>query len=256
MMSTLDESLAIGTQLHQAGRLAEAERAYRQVLSADPGHPHALHQLGLLALQARQFETAIELIGQAVRADRRQAVFHANLGESHRHSGNAAEAEACFRRALKLQPGLAKAHGLLAIVLHGQGKLDEAAAALRQALRQTPDDAEIRTRLGVVLEQQGKLAEAEACFRRALRSDGKAADASEIFSANIDVDCKAATALGAVNLAAAVKDFLRDYTGAAGSQTISAVNLNGEGDSPENPIDASDVARHVTTLELTIHWKP
>ncbi len=175
-MSTLDKALAIGTQLHQAGRLAEAERAYRQVLSADPGHPHALHQLGLLALQARQFETAIERIGQAVRADRRQAAFHANLGEAHRHLGNAAEAEECFRRALKLQPRLAKAHGLLAIVLHEQGKLDEAAAALRQALRQTPDDAEIRTRLGVVLEEQGKLAEAEACFRRALRSNGKAAD--------------------------------------------------------------------------------
>jgi protein O-GlcNAc transferase len=175
-MSTLDKALAIGTQLHKAGRLNEAERAYRQVLSADPGNPHALHQLGLLALQARRFETAIDLIGQAVRADRQQAAFHANLGEAHRHSGNAAEAEACFRRALKMQPRLDKVHGLLAIVLREQGKLDEAADALRQALRQTPDDAEIRTRLGIVLEEQGKLGEAEVCFRRALRSNAKAAD--------------------------------------------------------------------------------
>ena len=69
-MSTVNQALAQGTRLHQAGRLPEAEQAYRQVLSVEPGHPHALHQMGLLALQARQFEAAIDWIGQAVRADK------------------------------------------------------------------------------------------------------------------------------------------------------------------------------------------
>ncbi|MEX0678390.1 MAG: tetratricopeptide repeat protein [Pirellulales bacterium] len=176
-MSTVDEALAIGTNLHKAGRLAEAEKAYRQVLSVEPGHPHALHQMGLLALQARQFDAAIDLIGRAVRADRRQAAFHANLGEAYRHAGNAAEAAECLRRALKLQPRLPKAHRLLGIVLDDLGKPDEAADAFRQALRQLPDDTETRVHLGIVLEQQGKLAEAETCFRRVLRTDSNSADA-------------------------------------------------------------------------------
>lgn len=175
-MSTVDQALAVGTEHHKAGRLAEAERAYRQVLAVAPGHPHALHQMGLLALQVRQFEPAIELITQAVRADRRQPAFHANLGEAHRHAGHTEQAEQCLRQALKLDPKLAKAHGLLGIVLHSQGKLDEAAASLRQALRQLPDDVETRTRLCMVLEEQGKTSEAETCFRRVVRDNPAAAD--------------------------------------------------------------------------------
>jgi hypothetical protein len=35
-MATIPEALAIALQHHQAGRLPEAERIYRQILQADP----------------------------------------------------------------------------------------------------------------------------------------------------------------------------------------------------------------------------
>jgi Flp pilus assembly protein TadD len=44
---TVNDALA----LHHAGRLAEAEAAYRQVLSAQPNQYHALHFLGVLKAQ-------------------------------------------------------------------------------------------------------------------------------------------------------------------------------------------------------------
>jgi Tetratricopeptide repeat len=44
---------------HRAGRLAEAETAYRAILSADPGNAAATHFLGYLAYQGGHFGAGI-----------------------------------------------------------------------------------------------------------------------------------------------------------------------------------------------------
>ncbi len=140
MMLSVAEAMALGTRHHQAGQLAEAERIYRQVLAVEPDNAHALHYLGVLALQARQFAAAVDLIGRAIRVDRMQAAFHANLGEAHRHLAAFSEAVKCFQTALKLAPDVAQLHTMLAGALAAQGEWTEAAAALREALRLKPED--------------------------------------------------------------------------------------------------------------------
>src|SRR5712691_11482932 len=52
--------------LHQMGRIAEAEAAYRSVLARDPRQFDALHLLGLLRLQQGHPREAHELISRAV----------------------------------------------------------------------------------------------------------------------------------------------------------------------------------------------
>jgi predicted O-linked N-acetylglucosamine transferase (SPINDLY family) len=173
-MSTIDEMLTQGTRLHQAGRLAEAEQVYRQVLAADPRHPHALNQFGMLALQAGQYDAAIERIGQAIGGDPNQPAFHANLGEAYRLSNRAAEAAASYRRALQLNPALAAVQMLLGILLHDQGEYGAAALSLREAIRLQPENLRAHARLGLALERQNQWQEAEACFRRVLRDDDSA----------------------------------------------------------------------------------
>ena len=49
-----------------AGRLAEAEQIYRQVIAAMPRHADALHALGALALQAGRPAVADTLLSQAI----------------------------------------------------------------------------------------------------------------------------------------------------------------------------------------------
>ncbi len=176
-MVTLAEALAGGTRHHQAGRLAEAERCYRQVLQADPQNPQALHLLGALALEAGRYEAAVELIEQAIRRDRSQAAFHANLGEAYRRLDQSAEAIACYRQAVKLKPDLAHAHAMLGTLLHGEGKLEQAAVSLRKSLQLKPENHRARARLAHVLQDQNELADAEACFRRVLRSEPNAPQA-------------------------------------------------------------------------------
>ena len=53
-------------QLHQAGRLDEAEALYRRLLDANPRHADALHMMGLLNAQRRRFDEAARFIGQAL----------------------------------------------------------------------------------------------------------------------------------------------------------------------------------------------
>ena len=61
-MCSLDHEI----KLHQQGRIADAEGIYRQILQDDPGHPGALHLLGVIRHQKGQHEGALELIGRAV----------------------------------------------------------------------------------------------------------------------------------------------------------------------------------------------
>jgi protein O-GlcNAc transferase len=176
-MNNIAEALAIGTQHHQAGRLAEAERIYRQILAVEPQQPDALHQLGMLAMQALQFSAAVDLIGKAIRADGSQPAFYANLGEAHRHLGALAEAVGCYRAALRIQPDLAQAQALLGAALVAQKNYAEAEVALVEALRLRPDDTRSRARLGDVLFEQGKLSEAESCFRDVVSAEPRSVEA-------------------------------------------------------------------------------
>lgn len=69
-----------------------------------------------------------------------------------------------------------------------------------------------------------------------------------------DIDCKAKTSVQAESLANAVRIFLDDYSGTAGSYTIGAVMLNDESDDYEPPQDGSDVGVHVVTLDFEIQY--
>ncbi|WP_042444194.1 tetratricopeptide repeat protein [Azospirillum sp. B510] len=101
-MDQIEQTLAVATEHHRAGRTAEAERLYRDVLDASPGHPDALHLLGVIALQSGRPEEAADRIAQAVAGDDGSALFHANLGHALHASGRHREAALSFARAVTL----------------------------------------------------------------------------------------------------------------------------------------------------------
>jgi hypothetical protein len=71
---------------------------------------------------------------------------------------------------------------------------------------------------------------------------------------DFDIDCKAKSSVQSESLANAVRTFIDDYTGAAGTFTIGAVLLNDESDDYEPPQDGSDVGVFIVTLDVTIHF--
>ncbi|WP_131989382.1 O-linked N-acetylglucosamine transferase, SPINDLY family protein [Chthoniobacter flavus] len=177
-VSGIAEALALGTQLHQSGRLVEAENLYTQVLAREPNHPEANRLLGIIAMQTGHLEAARQLLGKAIAGNDQHALAYSNLGEVYRALGQPREAIEAFRRALQIGPVYAEVLSNLGIALATVGETTEAISRFREALQIRPDFPEAQNNLGNALQQQGSLAEAEECYRAALRLRPDFPDAS------------------------------------------------------------------------------
>ena len=69
MELTVDQALRQGVAAHKEGKLQDAERFYRAILQAQPNHPDANHNLGVLAVSVGKPLEAIPLFKLAVDAN-------------------------------------------------------------------------------------------------------------------------------------------------------------------------------------------
>ena len=160
-----------GLAAHRAGRLAEAEKVYRQVLRAEPGNFPALHMLGFLKAQQGKYDEAITLLHKAVRANPSDLTALAH----HAHALMAAqrfdEALAVYDRLLGLSPAHFEALYNRGVILSQQQKYEDALTALDAALRLSPASAAVHYNRGVVLTGLDRNSEALAAYDRTLALD-------------------------------------------------------------------------------------
>ncbi|EMN1930106.1 tetratricopeptide repeat protein [Burkholderia ambifaria] len=200
-MNDIQQALQEALTHHQAGRLGEAKTLYDAILHAQPGQPDAMHFLGLLACQLKQYDAGLALMERSLAA-RPDASYFNNLGnmlrecgrlddaiahyrravalrpdypEAHNNLGNAlrdardpAEAMQSCSRAIELRPGYAEAYNNLGNVLQDLGELDAAAASYGKAIAFHPAYAEAHSNLGNVLRTQERHADAIVQYRRAI----------------------------------------------------------------------------------------
>jgi Flp pilus assembly protein TadD/SAM-dependent methyltransferase len=165
---SVQQTFADAVRHHQAGRLAEAEQRYRQVLAVDPRHADSLHLLGVATFQDGRFDLAIDLIGQALAIQPDYPEALCNLGNALTSLSRLDEAAASYRRALDLTPNYLEALVNLGNVLESLGKPDEAIDCYRRTLALRPDLPEAHNNLGVALYGQGRVDEAIASYQRTL----------------------------------------------------------------------------------------
>jgi len=164
------ESLfALALQHHHAGRLAEAEVLYRQVLAAESSHADALHHLGAIAHQVGRHDLAIDLIRRAIQRHPGSPEACLNLGNALSSRGRNIEAIASYRRALELRPGFAEAANSLGTAQAALGQIDKAMSSFRQAVALQPDYPEAFNNLGNVLQTRAQWDEAFAAYGEAIR---------------------------------------------------------------------------------------
>jgi tetratricopeptide (TPR) repeat protein len=157
-----------GFEHQKAGRLARAEAHYRRVLRRIPGHPDALHLLGVIALDQGHPHQAIRLITNALAIRPNLAQAHSNLGNALLSAGRTTEAVASYRRAIALEPHFAAAHNNLGRALTQQGDLAAALESCRRAVELDPRLADAHNNLGNALRGMGELERAEAALRQAV----------------------------------------------------------------------------------------
>jgi len=166
--SAVTELLAAGLRHHQAGRLAEAETCYRQVLAANPDQAEVHSNLGAALKAQGKFDEAVAAYRQAIGIKPDYVRAHFNLGNVLKDQGKLDEAVTAYRQAINVKPDYVRAHFNLGNALKDEGKLIEAVASYRRAIAIEPDYAEVHSSLGNALKDQGKLEEAVASYQRAL----------------------------------------------------------------------------------------
>jgi tetratricopeptide (TPR) repeat protein len=154
-------------ELHRAGRLAEAEAGYRDLLAANPEDAEVLHLLGILRGQAGDLEEGLRLVQRAIGQNPDRDVFQHTLGEMQLHAGRLDESEAAYRKARELNPNLTSAHGGLGQIALLRGDPETAETHFRIALRANQDDAQSLAGLGNIHFSRGELRQAASHLTRA-----------------------------------------------------------------------------------------
>jgi len=166
---TISQALQVGIEHHRAGRLAEAQAAYEQILAAEPNHADGLNLLGLVAHESGRPEAAVESMRRAIASKPTSAMYHHNLGLALSATEQFDEALAAYREALRLDPGYAMAQDNLGAALLSRGRFTEAVAAHRAALRINPNSGWAHHHLGIALTFHREFDEALRCFQRGLQ---------------------------------------------------------------------------------------
>ena len=121
-MSEFDRLVADAVAHHKAGRLGEAEAAYRAALAISPGRAVVTHNLGVVvAAQGRQ-RSAIGHFDEVIATEPHYASAHYNRAVVLQALGQLREAIRGFGRACALEPGLYDAHRSLGFLWLAEGE--------------------------------------------------------------------------------------------------------------------------------------
>src|SRR5271156_4035414 len=107
---TIQQFFYLALQHHKAGRLPEAEILYRKILAQQPGHSEAMHNLGVIAIQAGRNDIAVDLIRSAIALRPNWPEAYSNLGNALKNEGQLDEAISAYRKSIALGPGNAAFH--------------------------------------------------------------------------------------------------------------------------------------------------
>lgn len=167
---------------HQAGRIDDAEKAYRDVLAQRPGNADALNLLGVIAADRGATREAVALFDRALRTNPQFAAAHFNRGNALVSAGDFQQAQFAFKKSIKINPLVAEAWLNLGALQHRLGLAGDAVATFRELVRHCPDDARGRFNLGRCLIEQKNAAEAVSHLERALQAAPDNADYHQAFA--------------------------------------------------------------------------
>jgi tetratricopeptide (TPR) repeat protein len=171
------QTLEAAYQAQQAGNVATAELAYKQVLEKDLENIHALNLLGMLCVNSQRPDEAIGYLGRALKQAPDNAQTQNNIGLAYKDLGRNRLALEHFGKAVELDPGNADVHNNLGNVLRAVDKPRKAVEVYERALKIAPTFAECWSNLAAALNEAGKHERALKAVERALHFDRELAQA-------------------------------------------------------------------------------
>jgi tetratricopeptide (TPR) repeat protein len=132
---------------------------------------------GNKALDAKQYDRALELFNQAAAADPKDYAAHFQLALAYSLLGRDGDAIPQYKTALELHPGLYEAQLNLGLSLLRTNHPAEAAEQFRAATEQRPTEFRPALGLAQALYNTDRFPEAEAAYRKAVALDARSAAA-------------------------------------------------------------------------------
>lgn len=195
----------LASSLRNAGRLDQAEHAYRRVLELSPDSDTARGNLGLILVDQGKVEAGVKLLEHAKQVDPNNVYTGINLCNALSAQGRHAEALEviqgvledaptipaawnnfgtalsalgqyeesirAFQRATILVPNFADAYYNMGTTYQRWGRYDDAIDAFKRGLEITPDSAKILYNLGNAYAMSERFTEAEETYRHVIRQE-------------------------------------------------------------------------------------
>lgn len=168
MPLSTNAALRQATELHQLGRLADAERVYSQILIEEPHHFVAMHRLAIVALQQGRFDEALRRVDRALLIEPNAESALINKGTVLFALKNYDDALTTYRQVLASNPGHADAHLNIGNALMATGRAAEAAESFARVLSLRPGDTDALRRQAGALARAGRIEDAIASLDRAI----------------------------------------------------------------------------------------
>ena len=165
--SWADAHYGLGATWYELRNLPAALKELSKAVQLDPSNAGAHRLLARVYADQNNFSAAETELSRAI-VLKPTAEMHFELGEIEGQLGKLDAAATEFRKALVLDPQLARAHVMLGITLRRQGDHKGALSQFRKAVEITPKDPNAQYNLGMELKTDGDTPGAIAAFRRAI----------------------------------------------------------------------------------------
>ena len=200
MALTIDEALKRGVEAHQAGRIQEADGYYSAILKAQPNHPDANHNMGVLAVSVSKLKEASPFFKIAVEVNPNSEQYWTSYVDNLANLGDPKSALKAIKKARKkgVHKELLKQLGqriyqknMLAtsereptldhlqtvIEIYNQGETRETLVQVEKLIKQFPNSAVLLNLQGVAYAGVGNVYASINSYRQAISADPHHADA-------------------------------------------------------------------------------
>ena len=147
-------------ELHNSGKIDEAEAAYKAILEKTPDVAEVYQNLGSLYLTKKDYAAAETMFQKGLELRPDSTDISTLLARVYQESGQPDKAMALLEKAAGANPADAKAQFNRGIFLLNANKNEEAIAAFQAAIKADPAAPEAYFRLGALMIGQGKVPDA------------------------------------------------------------------------------------------------
>ena len=188
---TLDQALQMGIEAHKAGKVREADQYYTAILQAQPKHPDANHNMGVLAVGVGKVDQALPFLKTALEANPSIEQFWLSYIDALVKLDKSADAKAVLEQAkstgvkgdafdqLEKRLGSSETKNSNAqdppldqqksiINLYSQGKLQQALDQAKTLLQQFPNSSVVYNICGACSKGLGQFDDAIEAYKMAI----------------------------------------------------------------------------------------